>query len=281
MLKREVFRYGQSASWHPIRIETKGIPFNLHYHPEYELTLTLNSNGTRQIGDHISEYLSPDLVLVAPNHPHSWCSADERESSERFIILLPEHWLKNQLSMGFLEYKDAYYLLESAKPAIQFSPSCSLQCESLFRILFENDSPLLRLNILNAIFSHLLNDKDARHIPFNYQPIPSGKRIEKAIAFLHGHYSQDIGVLDVADHVHCSSSTLNRDFLAMSGLSFGQYLLKLRIDNVCRQLITTEIALDVIADRCGFNSMRTFHRCFHQQLKETPAGFRKRMKKIK
>lgn len=280
MVKREVFRYGHSASWHPIRIEAKGIPYNLHYHPEYELTLTLKSSGTRQIGDHISEYKSPDLVLISPNYPHSWRSMNDMEESERFIILLPEYWLKNQLDMGLLEYKDAYHLLESAKPAIAFSDSCSVQCERLFRIIFENDSSLLRLNILNEIFSNLLNDKDARHIPLNHSTMPSRGRIEKAIAYLHDNLSKDIEIMDVASHVHCSISTLKRDFYTISELSFGQYLLKLRIESACRQLITTDMPLDIIAYRCGFQSMRTFHRCFQRQLQETPASFRKRMKAI-
>ena len=40
------------------------IPFEWHHHPEYELTLTLNSRGWRFIGDHIGKYEAPDLVLV-------------------------------------------------------------------------------------------------------------------------------------------------------------------------------------------------------------------------
>jgi hypothetical protein len=45
------------------------IPFEWHHHPEYELTLTLNSRGWRFIGDHIGQYQAPDLVLVPPDMP--------------------------------------------------------------------------------------------------------------------------------------------------------------------------------------------------------------------
>ena len=48
------------------------IPFEWHHHPEYELTLTLNSRGWRFIGDHIGQYQAPDLVLVPPDMPHTW-----------------------------------------------------------------------------------------------------------------------------------------------------------------------------------------------------------------
>ncbi|MCM3372911.1 AraC family ligand binding domain-containing protein, partial [Bacillus velezensis] len=50
------------------------IPFEWHRHPEYELTLTLNSRGQRFIGDHVAHYADDDLVLVPPNLPHTWSS---------------------------------------------------------------------------------------------------------------------------------------------------------------------------------------------------------------
>lgn len=45
------------------------IPFQWHHHPEFELTLTLNSQGQRYVGDDISAY--GDLVLLGPNLPHT------------------------------------------------------------------------------------------------------------------------------------------------------------------------------------------------------------------
>lgn len=50
------------------------IPFEWHRHPEYELTLTLNSRGKRYIGDSIAQYGADDLVLVPPDMPHTWSS---------------------------------------------------------------------------------------------------------------------------------------------------------------------------------------------------------------
>jgi hypothetical protein len=49
-------------------------PFDWLYHPEFELTLILESAGQRLIGDNFAEYGPGDLVLLGPNLPHTWRS---------------------------------------------------------------------------------------------------------------------------------------------------------------------------------------------------------------
>ena len=63
------------ASWTLFHRRLPSFPFEWHYHPEYELTFTLNSLGQRYIGDHIASYGDGDLALVGPNLPHTWQSA--------------------------------------------------------------------------------------------------------------------------------------------------------------------------------------------------------------
>ena len=61
-------------SWLLFDRQLPDFPFNWHYHPEFELTLTLNSEGLRVVGDHSAAYGDGDLVLLGPNLPHAWQS---------------------------------------------------------------------------------------------------------------------------------------------------------------------------------------------------------------
>jgi len=64
-------------SWGLLWRELDTIPFIWHYHPQFELTLTVNARGQRYIGDHLGDFEPGDLVLLGPNLPHTW-SASER-----------------------------------------------------------------------------------------------------------------------------------------------------------------------------------------------------------
>ena len=46
--------------------------YAVHYHPEYEINLVVDSYGKRIIGDSEEEFSSLDLIMVGPNLPHAW-----------------------------------------------------------------------------------------------------------------------------------------------------------------------------------------------------------------
>src|SRR5204863_1940434 len=92
----------EGSSWSLLdRRLDDGIPFQWHYHPEFELTLTLNSRGQRYIGDAMAGYDDGDLVLLGPNLPHTWCSAekiDARAPHHAIVMWFTEAWRESMTS---------------------------------------------------------------------------------------------------------------------------------------------------------------------------------------
>ena len=94
------------------------IPFEWHHHPEYELTLTLNSRGWRFVGDHIGQYQAPDLVLVPSDMPHTWASTatlDDKDPHTAIVIWFSGTWAL-QVAEILPEYGNLRKLLRNALP---------------------------------------------------------------------------------------------------------------------------------------------------------------------
>ena len=113
------------ASWAFLdRRLADGIPFEWHYHPEFELTLTLNSHGHRYVGDDIDAYDDGDLVLIGPGIPHSWCSQGSLDAGSPHVALVcwfTQAWVETLLGT-FPEMTPITKLLARAPQGVRFGP---------------------------------------------------------------------------------------------------------------------------------------------------------------
>src|SRR6056297_3119451 len=65
-----------------------------HFHPEIELTLILESEGVRYVGDNTSNFCEGDLVLIGSNLPHIWINENEKNKisrSRRLTLQFPKN----------------------------------------------------------------------------------------------------------------------------------------------------------------------------------------------
>src|SRR5436190_15945840 len=68
------------------KIPAEEYSWQYHYHPEYELVCVLAGDGTRQVGNHASNYTNGDLVLMGPDLPHSGFGLNTRGMIEQVVV---------------------------------------------------------------------------------------------------------------------------------------------------------------------------------------------------
>jgi len=115
----------------------QGIPFEWHHHPEYELTLTLNSRGQRLVGDHVGEYEDGDVVLVGPNLPHTWCSAscvDPQQPHVAIVAWFADAWASEVVAL-MPELSRVGAMLKEARRGVHFSRAASAEVRPLIESL--------------------------------------------------------------------------------------------------------------------------------------------------
>lgn len=110
-------------SWMLFDRQLPGFPFNWHYHPEFELTLTVGSRGVRFVGDHVERYGDGDLVLLGPNLPHAWQSealVDEGGTHRAIVCWFTREWIEG-LTALMPEYAGLAALAAEAGRGLAFS----------------------------------------------------------------------------------------------------------------------------------------------------------------
>jgi len=254
------------------------IPFQWHHHPEYELTLTLNSRGQRFIGDHVGEYEDCDLVLVGPNLPHTWASREAIGEGPHVALVIWFHpdWASRVVD-GFVEFAALGDLMTRGGRGLEFSPAFGRELRSSFEAFFVA-SPAERLVLLMGILDRLARDTGAQ--PLASQPVrqdgllESRERIDRVLTYVHTHYERSIPLPELAEVAALSVSSLHRMFRKYTQGTVVDYISALRIGDACARLSGTEQPIAHIADQVGYGALANFNRQFKAAKGMTPREYR-------
>ena len=256
------------------------IPFEWHHHPEYELTLTLNSRGWRFIGDHIGAYTSGDLVLVPSDMPHTWASTsviDGTRPHTAVVVWFTGAWAL-RLAEICPEFAALRTLLKRATAGLNFVPSAGARVESRLAELLSH-SPLQRLQVALEILTELAGWEA---MPLATSQIGSrpalpdeSAQLNRILNFLHQRYAEPVRMQDLCSTGNLSARSLHRLFVRHLGENPSAYLSRLRIGRACLLLAETERPISAIAAETGFSNLANFNRQFREARQMTPKEFRR------
>ena len=268
------------ASWSMLnRRLPDGIPFQWHHHPEFELTLTLNSRGLRFIGDQVGEDGDGDLVLLGPNLPHTWASREAVRAGEPHVALVlwfDAEWAQ-RVTAGFVEFRKVDDLLTRARRGLRFSLRLSTEIREEYTGLFERP-PVERLLGLMGLLHRLADDGSGRPLASDvFRPSPhtdSRERIDRVLAHIHEHYTQELTLPALADVAALSVSGLHRMFRKHARTNVSEYITRIRVGDACARLASTKQPIAHIADAVGYGTFANFNRQFKQLTSMTPREYR-------
>ncbi|MCR8725380.1 helix-turn-helix domain-containing protein [Frigidibacter sp. ROC022] len=268
------------ASWFFLdRRLTDGIPFEWHRHPEFELTLTLNSRGNRFVGDHVGPYDDGDLVLIGPNVPHSWRSRERLRADQPHMALVAcfsPDWI-GRLAETLPELSHVSELLAGCVQAVSFSPPTRQRVAERMRAM-RGALPADRLILLLQALNEIARDTGAETI--GTAPPPTGHlpaadpRFTRVLDHIHHHYAERLTVAALAEMACASQSSFHRMFRRHTRMTFGDYVARLRIGHACCRLIESNDPVSRIAADVGFGNLSMFNRTFARIRNCTPSGFR-------
>ncbi len=106
------------------------------------------------------------------------------------------------------------------------------------------------------------------------KPQSGYRHIMKAIDYLEEHFTERVTLEEVACAVFLSPNHFSKLFSDMNGMTFSDYLARMRVDKARRALTDTDKTVTQIAIECGFSSFSSFSRNFKRVCGCTPSEFR-------
>ncbi len=114
----------------------------------------------------------------------------------------------------------------------------------------------------------------AERIAYTFSGVHS--LVDKALEFIKTHYHEEITNTDVGEYLGYHSYYINRLMLTQTGKSIHQHLLSQRLETAKELLVSDDMPISEIAERCGFSCIAVFSAFFKERTEIPPTTFRKR-----
>lgn len=97
---------------------------------------------------------------------------------------------------------------------------------------------------------------------------------EEITAYIQKHY-RDITIRQLCEQFHFQEDYFNRLLRQKAGMTYTEYVQKLRLDEAERLLHDTALSIEQVAEAVGYQNKGYFYRIFTERYHMTPARYRK------
>ena len=262
------------APSHSIRFPGEGDHW--HYHAAMELTWFSHGEGVRFVGDHIGPFAAGDLVLLGGNLPHFWHTRGPSAG-----LAAQWHFPHGHAFWSFPEALELSGLFRDAERGIRFTGAAATAAAAGLTSLTATGGAE-RLGRMFTLLAQLARAPASERRPLSGRSYTSPdsathrSTISAAVRYLLANFRDELRLDDLLQLTHMSKPTFSRQFKKHSGKTYGEFLARIRLEAVCRELKETDRPIIEVALACGFGQISFFNRLFRRTLRCTPREYRKR-----
>lgn len=265
----------------------KLLPYPIHCHAEYELNFTEHAPGARRVvGDSAQVIGDYDLVLMTGKDlEHVWERYQCESTNVREITI---HFSPDLFSDTFLHkthFQSIRLMLEKAQRGMSFSEATIQKVYSLLDNLAREKRGFYAVLQFMTILHELSLDESPQILSSSsyarIRHIVDSERINKVQDYVEEHYREEIRLSILADMVGMTTVSFSRFFRQVTGQTFSDYLITVRLDYASRMLVDSHATVADICYECGFNNLSNFNRIFKKNKQCSPKEYRENYRKQK
>lgn len=253
-----------------------------HFHPEYELSWVIRSNGLRYVGNFIEPYVAGEVVLYGPNLPH--CSRNDVAGPDGAVVeYITAQFDPSCFGDGFLEVPEAAaikMLVAESHRALMFGPEAAAIVGSLMHqlVTLTGMSRIIKLaeilDRLSGVARRRLTSPDyADTVVVDNRLV---ERLNKVQRYIDQHFRGILSQSEIADQLEMSPSTFSKFIRAATGHTFMSMVRMARVNEACRLLVHSDERITDVAFECGYQHTSHFDRSFREVKGISPSDYRKR-----
>ncbi len=288
--EQDIFRPGEDVY---IQLSTQYPDFIgvIHKHTFIEIVYILSGSATHIIGERSVPASKGDLFIINYDTPHTFIRNDDSDEPLIAYDLLfsPSFFDSSLLNGVFFDSISSSFLFYSLFPEQQQASDVHISGSSynvfgeLFNKIYLEFTNRERgyLNIIRAYSTELIVKMFRKMDSTQNKDVKTHQAqiVNTTLAYLRKNYHKHISLDDLAAQVFLSKDYFARLFRETTGMPTSAFLQKIRVEEACNLLTTTNLAIKDIAQQCGFHDIKYFYSVFKRLAGITPRQYRLNGKK--
>lgn len=257
------------------RIEQDNLPHfygHLHFHPEIQLTLIQEGEGTLIVGDKIDRFTRYDILMLGTNLPHvlrsdpEYFQPDSTRRSTSVSVLFRAEQLEASV-LGLPETRHLKQLLQESQHGVRF------RCREGHPLVDQVAAipgmrPFEQFLTLLKVLDYVAGNPTREVLSVTAYEQPQRpedhRRLERVFSYILENYASSITLEDVANIANLTPGAFCRFFRQHTRKTFSTLLNEVRIEHACRHLRESKQTISQIAFSCGYTNLSNFNRQFKE-----------------
>lgn len=255
--------------------------YHYNWHGETEIIILLKGRIEMTCNNEVFTMEPLDVVIISPQVGHATLALEEDVIA--FVVHVGNEFYQ-QYDPNFGMYQ---FVIKSDKETRhnQFFTTLRHHAAMTMLLMTKGESPVHRMWIEHH-FLALAGDvfkefNPVKRVLENARPGDiKPATFDKMIAYIDEHYEQKIELEAIAKIGGYNVAYTSQFFKKQMGISFVEYVLRLRLRDATVRLTSTDDAIARIASGCGFADIKAFNIAFKKHFHMTPTEYRKQVKEI-
>ena len=254
-----------------------------HSHDFLELAYVLKGEAEHFCNDTSMKINEGDYFVIDYNSSHSYkAKTDEFELIN--CLFLPELIDSSLINCRSLQTVISNYQIHFKNDFLLANPSTSIFKDENNKIKDLLFSIMEEFNTEAPGYLQIIRSKLIEILVFTMRKIYLVPKIdtnqnndmEKILKYINSEYMNDISLKEISKKFNYSFSHLSMKFKKVFGITYKEYLQKIRIEQSMRLLAHSDFSIEEISQSVGYKDIKAFYQVFKKIANTTPASFRKK-----
>ena len=255
--------------------------YHYNWHGETEILILLKGRIEMSCNSEVFTMEPLDTIIISPQVGHATLALEQDTTA--LVIHVGKDFFQ-QFDPNFSMYQ---FMIRSDETN-RYNPfftSVRHHAAMMMLLMVDGKSPANQLwlehhylDLASVVYSEI---ESVKSIPSNTKPADMTEAtFDKMIAYIDKNYQRKIELEDIAKIGGYNVNYTSQFFKRQLGISFLEYVLRLRLREATVSLANSTASVAHIAANCGFADIKAFNVSFKKHFHTTPSEYRKQAKEL-